>query len=198
MVLSVADKSFNRVTIDGDTSTNDSFVVLATGANGAGSIRSENDPRYPLLLSALCDLCGELAQAIARDGEGATRFVTVEVNGGRTQEEARRVAFTIAESPLVKTAMFAGDANWGRFCMAIGRAGVVDLDTNGVSLFLDNVCVAKQGMISPEYSEDAGAAVMARAEYVVRVELGRGGASETVWTSDFSYDYVKINAEYRT
>ena len=198
MVLSVADKSFNRVTIDGDTSTNDSFVVLATGANDAGSIRSENDPRYPLLLSAMCDLCGELAQAIARDGEGATRFVTVEVNGGRTQEEARRVAFTIAESPLVKTAMFAGDANWGRFCMAIGRAGVVDLDTNGVSLFLDNVCVAKQGMISPEYSEDAGAAVMARAEYVVRVELGRGGASETVWTSDFSYDYVKINAEYRT
>ena len=198
MVLKVADKSFNRVTIDGDTSTNDSFVVLASGASGMAPIARESDVRYPALFAALCELCAELAQAIARDGEGATRFVTVQVNGGRTEEEARKVAFAIAESPLVKTAMFAGDANWGRFCMAIGRAGVVDLDTAGVSLFLDDVCVAEHGMISPAYTEAAGTAVMARAEYVVRVELGRGTAAETVWTSDFSYDYVKINAEYRT
>ena len=198
MVPKVADKSFNRVTIDGDTSTNDSFVVLASGASGMAPIARESDVRYPALFAALCELCAELAQAIARDGEGATRFVTVQVNGGRTEEEARKVAFAIAESPLVKTAMFAGDANWGRFCMAIGRAGVVDLDTAGVSLFLDDVCVAEHGMISPAYTEAAGTAVMARAEYVVRVELGRGTAAETVWTSDFSYDYVKINAEYRT
>ena len=198
MVPLVANRSFNRVTIDGDTSTNDSFVLLATGANGAAPITSERDTGYAPLLAALCEVCAELAQAIARDGEGATRFVTVNVNGARTAEEARRVAFTIAESPLVKTAMFAGDANWGRFCMAIGRAGVADLDTNSVSLFLDDVCVAEAGMISVRYSEAAGSAVMARAEYVVRVELGRGSASETVWTSDFSYDYVKINAEYRT
>ena len=198
MVPKVADKSFNRVTIDGDTSTNDSFVVLASGASGMAPIARESDVRYPALFAALCELCAELAQAIARDGEGATRFVTVQVNGGRTEEEARKVAFAIAESPLVKTAMFAGDANWGRFCMAIGRAGVVDLDTAGVSLFLDDVCVAEHGMISTAYTEAAGTAVMARAEYVVRVELGRGTAAETVWTSDFSYDYVKINAEYRT
>ena len=198
MVPKVADKSFNRVTIDGDTSTNDSFVVLASGASGMAPIARESDVRYPALFAALCELCAELAQAIARDGEGATRFVTVQVNGGRTEEEARKVAFAIAESPLVKTAMFAGDANWGRFCMAIGRAGVVDLDTAGVSLFLDDVRVAEHGMISPVYTEAAGTAVMARAEYVVRVELGRGTAAETVWTSDFSYDYVKINAEYRT
>ena len=198
MVPLIAARSFNRVTIDGDTSTNDSFVVIATGGNGAEPIEHERDARYPVLFDALCALCALLAQAIARDGEGATRFVTVQVNGGRTAQEARRVAFTIAESPLVKTAMFAGDANWGRFCMAIGRAGVVDLDTDGVSLFLDDVCVAEHGMISPTYVEAAGAAVMARAEYVVRVELGRGTADDAVWTSDFSYDYVKINAEYRT
>jgi len=171
---------------------------LATGGNGATAIASEADARYAPLLQALTGLCGELAQYIARDGEGATRFVTVEVCSARTAEEAARVAFTIAESPLVKTAMFAGDANWGRFCMAIGRAGVADLDTQGVALYLDDVCVAQGGLMSAQYSEQAGAAVMAQPEYRVRVELGRGQASDTVWTCDFSYDYVKINAEYRT
>ena len=194
----IADRSFNRVTIDGDTSTNDSFIVIASGAAGAPAITSEADPRFPVLREELLSLAGELAQSIARDGEGATRFVTVEVIGARDDDEAKRVAFTIAESPLIKTAMFAGDPNWGRFCMAIGRAGVADLDTRGVSLFLDDVCVARGGMISTDYSEEAGATVMARPEYRVLVDLSRGHGRDRVWTCDFSYDYVKINAEYRT
>jgi glutamate N-acetyltransferase/amino-acid N-acetyltransferase len=194
----IADRSFNRVTIDGDTSTNDSFIVIASGAAGATVIESDADPRFPVLREELLTLAGELAQSIARDGEGATRFVTVEVIGARDDDEAKRVAFTIAESPLIKTAMFAGDPNWGRFCMAIGRAGVADLDTRGVSLFLDDVCVARGGMISTDYSEEAGATVMARPEYRVLVDLSRGHGRDRVWTCDFSYDYVKINAEYRT
>ncbi len=194
----LADRSFNRVTIDGDTSTNDSFIVMATGKAGAAPIVAETDPNYLVLRDNLLALCAELAQSIARDGEGATRFVTIDVIGARDDEEASRVAFTIAESPLIKTAMFAGDPNWGRFCMAIGRAGVVDLDTRGVSLFLDDVCVARGGMLSTEYSEAEGARVMAQPEYRVQVDLSRGHGKDRVWTCDFSYDYVKINAEYRT
>ena len=194
----LADRSFNRVTIDGDTSTNDSFIVMATGKAGAAVITSETDPNYLVLRDSLLALCAELAQSIARDGEGATRFVTIDVIGARDDEEASRVAFTIAESPLIKTAMFAGDPNWGRFCMAIGRAGVAELDTRGVSLFLDDVCVARGGMLSTEYSEAEGARVMAQPEYRVQVDLSRGHGKDRVWTCDFSYDYVKINAEYRT
>jgi glutamate N-acetyltransferase/amino-acid N-acetyltransferase len=198
LVREVADESFNRVTIDGDTSTNDAFVVVATGRSGARPIVARTDDGFPALQAALRDVCRTLAQAIARDGEGATRFVTIHVCGGRTRSECADVAFTIAHSPLVKTAMFAGDANWGRFCAAIGRAGIGDLDVSRVDLWLDDVCVARGGLMDTAYTEAAGAAVMARSEYTVRVDLGRGSAEDTVWTSDLSYDYVKINAEYRT
>ena len=133
-----------------------------------------------------------------RSGEGATKFVTITVAGGVTPDECLRVAYTVAQSPLIKTAMFASDPNWGRFCMAIGRAGVVDLQADRVALYLDEVCVARNGMIAPEYTEAAGARVMSREEFVVRIDLGRGSAHETVWTCDFSYEYVRINAEYRT
>ena len=139
-----------------------------------------------------------LAQYIVRDAEGATRFVTVRVQGGATAAECLQVAYTIAESPLIKTAVFAGDPNWGRFCMAIGRSGLAALDTTKVNLYLDDVCVARGGLMADEYCEALGAAVMARPEFEVRVELGRGNAEQCVWTSDLSYDYVKINAEYRT
>jgi glutamate N-acetyltransferase / amino-acid N-acetyltransferase len=198
LVREVADASFNRITIDGDTSTNDSFVVVATGVADNQRISSATDPGYAELAAALTDVARTLAQAIVRDGEGATRFVTVRVEGGRDAAECLKVAYTVAESPLIKTAVFAGDPNWGRFCMAIGRAGVPDLDTAGVDLFLDDVCVARGGLMSPEYQEADGARVMAQAEFQVRIDLGRGSAVETVWTTDLSYDYVKINAEYRS
>jgi glutamate N-acetyltransferase/amino-acid N-acetyltransferase len=190
-------KSFNRISIDGDTSTNDSFILAATGASGV-VIESHRSPAYRRLAGALAAVAVELAQRIVRDGEGATKFVTVRVDAARTRREALAVAYTIAESPLVKTALFASDPNWGRFCMAIGRAGISDLDTTRVALHLDDVCVARHGMIAPDYTEARGAAVMARNAFTVRVDLGRGRASETVWTCDLSYDYVRINAEYRT
>ena len=194
----LAERSLNRVTIDGDTSTNDAFVVAATGRAGNPLVDDSASPAYAELLDALTPLAVELAQRTARDGEGATKFVTVRVEQGRTAAECLQVAYAIAHSPLVKTALFAGDPNWGRFCMAIGRAGVADLDQRQVSLFLDEVQVAAGGLITPSYTEQAGAAVMAKDEFTVRVLLNRGQAAETVWTSDFSYDYVRINAEYRT
>lgn len=188
----LGDRSFNRLTIDGDTSTNDSFVVVATGRAGVG------DEHYDALLAAFTPLVVDLAERTVRDGEGATKFVTVRAEGGASSEECLRVAYTVAHSPLVKTALFAGDPNWGRFCMAIGRAGIEDLDTSGVSLHLDDVCVAEGGLVAASYTEAQGAGVMARDEFTVRVDLGRGTCAETVWTSDLSYEYVKINAEYRT
>jgi glutamate N-acetyltransferase/amino-acid N-acetyltransferase len=197
-VRRAADSSFNRITVDGDTSTNDSFVVAATGRAGNPRIDSVTSSDGVAFMSALRDVARELAQRIIRDAEGATKFVTVTVSGGRDVTECARVAYTIAESPLVKTAMFASDPNWGRFCMAIGRSGIIDLDTDKVSLYLDAVRVAERGMIAPSYTEAAGARVMAQQEFTVHVDLGRGIASDTVWTCDFSYDYVKINAEYRT
>jgi glutamate N-acetyltransferase/amino-acid N-acetyltransferase len=197
-VRRAADRSFNRITVDGDTSTNDSFVVAATGRAGNPPIATTTSAEAEQFFGALCDVARELAQRIIRDAEGATKFVTVHVRGGRTEDECARVAYTIAESPLVKTALFASDPNWGRFCMAIGRAGIRDLDTSGVSLDLDDVRVAEGGIIASTYTEVAGARVMAQPEFTVRVDLGRGSAQETVWTCDFSYDYVKINAEYRT
>ncbi len=198
LVAHAADASFNRITVDGDTSTNDSFLVIATGAAGNPPVDSVEHSGYAALRDGVVAVARELAQRIIRDGEGATKFVTVTVAGGRTAAECLKVAYTVAESPLIKTAMFASDPNWGRFCMAIGRAGVTDLEADRVALYLDDVCVARNGMIAAQYTEAAGARVMSRDEFCVRIELGRGSAQETVWTCDFSYDYVKINAEYRT
>ncbi|MEZ5552541.1 MAG: bifunctional glutamate N-acetyltransferase/amino-acid acetyltransferase ArgJ [Pseudomonadales bacterium] len=198
LVREVADVSFNRISIDGDTSTNDCFVIAATGQAGNSRITSSADGDYRALRKLLTEVCQELAQRVVRDGEGATRFVTVNVTGGANQSECLRVAYTIAESPLVKTALFAGDPNWGRLSMAIGRAGVEDLDTTGVNVHLAEVCVMRGGLKAAEYTEAAGAAVMARDEFEIRVELGRGDQSAMVWTTDLSYEYVKINAEYRS
>jgi glutamate N-acetyltransferase/amino-acid N-acetyltransferase len=198
MTRQIADASFNRITVDGDTSTNDAFLIFATGAAGHAPITGPDDAGYADLLGLLTDIARELAQRIVRDGEGATRFVTIRVTGGADPSECLAVAYTVAESPLVKTALFAGDANWGRFCMAIGRSGVPQLDPDRVNLFLDDVCVARGGLMDPGYVDSAGAAVMARDEYEIRIELGRGSAEEVVWTTDLSYEYVRINAEYRT
>ncbi len=198
LVRRVADRSFNRVTVDGDTSTNDSFVLMATGRSTAASIDSEADPRLAVLESALVDVAARLAQAIARDGEGATKFISVVAGGARDEAEALRVARGIANSPLVKTAMFASDPNLGRLLMAIGNAGVESMDTSRVQLWLGDVRVIENGGRAAAYREEDGARVMRPDEIEVRVDLGRGSASATVWTCDFSYDYVKINAEYRT
>ena len=192
-----AARSFNRITVDGDTSTNDAFVVCASGAAGHSEI-TEPGPDFDALLAGLTKVATELAQRIVRDAEGATKFVTVRVVGGASEAECLQVAYALAESPLVKTAVFAGDPNWGRFCMAIGRAGVDDLDPNGVSVKLDEVQVAKAGLLAANYDEAAAAAVMAQPEFSIQVDLGRGGCRETVWTSDLSHEYIRINAEYRT
>ena len=198
LVRDAADASFNRITVDGDTSTNDSFVLIATGAAGNSIIDSQLHAGYPSLREAIFDVARELAQRIIRDAEGATKFVTVTVQGGRSAAECLQVAYTVGQSPLIKTAMFASDPNWGRFCMAIGRSGVEGLQPDRVALYLDDVRVARGGMIAPDYTEEAGAAVMTQSEFTVRVDLGRGDATETIWTCDFSYEYVRINAEYRT
>ena len=197
MLGEIAEQSFNRVTVDGDTSTNDAFVVCATGLAGNGEITSAGEA-YDALKLGLLGIATALAERIARDGEGATKFVTVRVRGGATAAECLKVAYTVAESSLIKTALFAGDPNWGRFCMAIGRAGVVDLRPERVSLALDDVVVARGGLVAPDYRESAAAAVLARDEFRVDIDLGRGTCTETVWTTDLSYEYVRINAEYRT
>ena len=198
MVKDIADESFNRITVDGDTSTNDCFMVSATAQSNAAAIVSQDDLAYRQLREGLTQVAQILAQAIVRDGEGATKFVTVRVTGGASAQECLEVAYTVAESPLVKTALFAGDANWGRFCMAIGRAEVVDLDVSNVALWLNEVEVASGGLMSPTYTEAAGAGVLAQDEFSVIIDLGRGDASETIWTTDLSYEYVRINAEYRS
>jgi glutamate N-acetyltransferase/amino-acid N-acetyltransferase len=198
MVKDIADESFNRITVDGDTSTNDCFMVSATAQSNAAAIVSQDDLAYQQLREGLTQVAQILAQAIVRDGEGATKFVAVQVTGGASAQECLEVAYTVAESPLVKTALFAGDANWGRFCMAIGRAEVVDLNVSNVALWLNKVEVASGGLMSPTYTEAAGAGVMAEDEFSVIIDLGRGDASETIWTTDLSYEYVRINAEYRS
>ena len=192
----LAERSFNRLTVDGDTSTNDSFVLMASGRAGS-AITSQGDA-YAELRELLTPLVAELAERTVRDGEGATKFVTIAVEGGRTAAECLEVAYTIAHSPLVKTAIFAGDPNWGRFCMAIGRASIENLDPDRVDLDLDQVPVARNGLVADDYVEERAAAVMAQDEFTVRIRLGRGQASETIWTSDLSYEYVRINAEYRS
>ncbi|POZ59962.1 bifunctional glutamate N-acetyltransferase/amino-acid acetyltransferase ArgJ [Chromobacterium alticapitis] len=198
LVKEVADQSFNSITVDGDTSTNDSFILISTGKSEAALIDSAVQPAYQQLKQALLEVAIELAQAIVRDGEGATKFITVEVNGGRSVAECKDVAYAIARSPLVKTAFFASDPNLGRLLAAIGYAGVADLDVDRLSLYLDDVLVACDGGRNPAYKEEQGQAVMNQSEITVRVELGRGAASAKVWTCDFSYEYVRINADYRS
>ncbi|MDA8128016.1 MAG: bifunctional glutamate N-acetyltransferase/amino-acid acetyltransferase ArgJ [Betaproteobacteria bacterium] len=198
LVKEVADVSFNCVTVDGDTSTNDSFILIATGQAGNAEIGDAAGADYAALKDALSEVAIELAQAMARDGEGATKFITVTVEGGRDRSECKQIAYAIARSPLVKTAFFASDPNLGRILAAIGYAGVADLDVNALKVYLGDVLVAENGGRAASYSEAQGAAVMAQSEITVRVVLHRGSVNATVWTCDFSYDYVKINAEYRT
>lgn len=198
LVQDVADVSFNCVTVDGDTSTNDSFILIATGQAGDAVIADAAGADYAALKRALDEVAIELAQAMARDGEGATKFMTIAVEGGRDRAECKQIAYAIARSPLVKTAFFASDPNLGRILAAIGYAGVADLDVDTLKVWLGDVLVAEHGGRAASYTEAQGAAVMKEAEITVRVALNRGAASATVWTCDFSYDYVKINAEYRT
>jgi len=201
LVKEAADVSFNCITVDGDTSTNDSFILIATGASGL-QIDSEDSPHWPVVRDAVIGVAQELAQAIIRDGEGATKFITIKVGAGNTAAECRQVAYAIGHSPLVKTAFFASDPNLGRILAAIGYAGIADLDAAGVKVWLgsngEEVLVSENGGRAESYREADGARIMQAAEITVRVDLARGAAQATVWTCDFSYDYVKINADYRS
>jgi glutamate N-acetyltransferase / amino-acid N-acetyltransferase len=190
-------KSFNCITVDGDTSTNDSFIMIATQMAGNAPI-AENSKDYIALRDALTDVAVELAQAIVRDGEGATKFMTITVESGKNEEECRKVAYAIAHSPLIKTAFFASDPNLGRILAAIGYSGVNDLDVNTMALYLGDVLVAEKGGRAESYQEEQGAAIMKESDILVRVVLNRGQSDVTIWTCDFSYDYVKINADYRS
>ena len=191
-------RSFNCITVDGDTSTNDSLVLMATGLAGNPEISAEQDAGYLAIRDALTEVATLLAQAIVRDGEGATKFMTIRVEAGKDTQECRKVAYAIAHSPLIKTAFFASDPNLGRILAAIGYAGVDDLDVNQLKLYLGDVLVAEHGGRAASYEEAQGAAVMKASDITVRVVLNRGAAQATVWTCDFSYDYVKINADYRS
>ena len=196
-VREAADASFNRITVDGDTSTNDSLILIASGRSGL-RIESERDPGAAELKAMIVDVARTLAQAIVRDGEGATKFISVVVEGARTDDEAAAVAYAIAHSPLVKTAFFASDPNLGRILCAIGYAGIDDLDVDALDLYLDDVHVATAGGRHPQYREEDGQRVMQKAEITIRVALNRGASATTVWTCDLSHDYVSINADYRS
>ena len=198
LALELAEGSFNRVTVDGDTSTNDSFVVIATNKAAHPPIDSLDSEAGQALRSAMLGVAQKLAQAIVRDGEGATKFITIKVEGGQTPAECRQVAYAIAHSPLVKTAFFASDPNLGRILAAVGYAGIADLDQSSIDLYLDDVLVALHGGRNPAYREEDGQRVMQQSEITVRVRLGRGTATDTVWTCDLSHDYVSINADYRS
>jgi len=198
LVKELADGSFNRVTIDGDTSTNDSFVLVATHQAGHAQITAWDSADAQALKAALLEVSRLLAQAIVRDGEGATKFITVQIDGGKTEAECRLAAYAIAHSPLVKTAFFASDPNLGRILAAVGYAGIDDLDQSKIDLHLDDVHVVVDGGRNPSYKEEDGQRVMKQSEITVRVGLGRGTASQTVWTCDFSHEYVTINADYRS
>ncbi len=198
MLRESADLSFNRITIDGDTSTNDCCMLIATGKAGNPEIGQASGDDYTALSEAIKSVMLELAQAIVRDGEGATKFVTVQVNGGGNVGECLDVGYAVAHSPLIKTALFASDPNWGRILAAVGRAGVPELDVEKIDVYLDDVCITRSGGRAEEYREEQGAKVMAQAEITIRIELGRGDVSETLWTTDLSHEYVRINAEYRT
>jgi glutamate N-acetyltransferase/amino-acid N-acetyltransferase len=197
IIQHAVNKSFNCITVDGDTSTNDSLILMATGQAGNVEV-NENSAGFTALRDALTDVATELAQAIVRDGEGATKFMTIQVEAGKDEEECRKVAYAIAHSPLIKTAFFASDPNLGRILAAIGYAGIDDLDVNTMQLYLGEVLVAEKGGRAASYVEEQGAAVMKESDILVRVLLNRGTADATVWTCDFSYDYVKINADYRS
>lgn len=198
MCKELADKSFNRVTVDGDTSTNDSCMLIATAQANMEEINSKEDPRYAATFDALLEAFMVLSHAIVRDGEGATKFVTMEVQQAASIEEALAVAYTVAHSPLVKTALFACDANWGRILAAVGRAGVQDMVLEDIDIFLDDVCIVRSGGRAESYTEEAGAAIFAQAEITISIRLGRGNITERVWTTDLSHDYVSINADYRS
>ena len=198
MTQEIADETFNTITVDGDTSTNDSFVIIATGKNSQSEIDNIADPRYKQLKDLLGSLALELAQAVVRDGEGATKFITVRVENAKTRDEARQVAYAVAHSPLVKTAFFASDPNLGRLLAAIGYAGIADLDADILEMYLDDVLVAENGGRAASYTEEQGQAVMAKDEITVRIKLHRGQAAATVYTCDLSHDYVSINADYRS
>ena len=198
LVGEAARRSFNRITVDGDTSTNDSLMLIATGAAGGAAIDSTADPAFGKLAAGVIEVAQWLARAIVRDGEGATKFIAVTVEGGATEAECAKVAYAIAHSPLVKTAFFASDPNLGRILAAVGNAGIPDLDVAGIDLYLDELLVASAGARAPGYREEDGARVMGKQEMEIRVRLHRGGACTTVLTCDLSHDYVTINAEYRT
>ena len=198
LAKALADASFNRVTIDGDTSTNDSFVVIATQKAAHAPTTALDSSDGKALAAAMQNVARQLAQAIVRDGEGATKFITIRVEGGRTAAECRQVAYAVAHSPLVKTAFFASDPNLGRILAAVGYAGIDDLDQTGIDLYLDEVHVAVKGGRNPAYREEDGQRVMKQSEITVRIGLGRGDATDTVWTCDLSHDYVSINADYRS
>ena len=193
-----ADRSFNRITVDGDTSTNDSFIVMATGVAGNVEIGEITSADYTALRDAITEVSVQLAQAIVRDGEGATKFITIKVEEGANEDECAKVAYAIGHSPLVKTAFFASDPNLGRILAAIGYAGIDDLNVSNIAVYLDDVLVAQNGGRAPSYTEAEGQRVMKQSEITIRVVLNRGSATTTVWTCDFSYDYVKINADYRS
>jgi len=192
------DKTFNRITVDGDTSTNDACVLVSTGKSSLSPILQADDRRYLLLAEAVHQVCEQLAQSIVRDGEGASKFITIDVTGGRDEQECLQIAYTIAHSPLVKTAFFASDPNWGRILAAVGRSGVDGLDINALTIYLDELCLVRDGSRASEYLEEAAQAVMDQEEIGIRVNLNRGAAQIRIWTCDFSYDYIRINAEYRT
>lgn len=191
-------KSFNRITVDGDTSTNDACVLVATGRGGGAALSSPHDGAYRVFDAAVAQVCSELAQLIVRDGEGATKFITVSIEQGRSTEECLQVAYAIAQSPLVKTAFFASDPNWGRILAAVGRAGLAQLDIAAIAIWLDDCCIVENGARARDYQEAEGRRVMAKAEITVRVELGRGAERATIWTCDLSHGYVSINADYRS
>lgn len=198
LVKEAANLSFNRITIDGDTSTNDSFMLVATGQTELAEINRAEGELYQLLRDTVVEVAMQLAQAIVRDGEGATKFVTVQVEQGQNNQECLDVAYAVAHSPLIKTALFASDPNWGRIVVAIGNAGLPNLQTERVNVFLNDVCIVEQGGRAASYTEEQGAAAMQQEEITIRIELGRGDAHEVIWTSDLSHEYVRINAEYRT
>lgn len=197
LTVDAANQSFNRITVDGDTSTNDSFALIATGQTGSGLIDSADHSHYGELENAVSSVCRDLAQDIVRDGEGATKFVTVQVRGGHAEADCLRIAYAVAESPLVKTALFASDPNWGRILAAIGRAGVDALSIEHVSIAIGGYGIVHKGEPVPSYEESKAAALMKRSEFEIAIEIGSGSAHAAVWTCDLSYDYVKINAEYR-
>jgi glutamate N-acetyltransferase/amino-acid N-acetyltransferase len=198
LVTEAANRSFNCITVDGDTSTNDSLMLIATGKSLLPEISSVDSTAYGALLEAISEVAIYLAQAIVRDGEGATKFITIKIEGGRDEDECRKIGYAIAHSPLVKTAFFASDPNLGRILAAIGYAGVDDLDVAALQLYLDDVLVAEHGGRASSYSEEDGQRVMQQSDITIRVVLNRGGVNATLWTCDFSYDYVKINASYRS